>query len=124
MGDDRRRHRRIAFDLPLGFLTAAGPMSDLAKLVDLSAGGLMVILRAGCQVGSTMQLRFRWGGAFCVATGRVVRVMPMGHANAIAVEFEGADLAYLQFVAYLESLSAGHAQLVLAEVVDPEIVIW
>lgn len=92
---DRRRHRRYTMQIDAAVTTADGTQL-IGSLLELSSGGAFIGAPIEVQAGDAMFIRFMYQDAHkCEATGHVVRLLPFGRTNGVAMRF-GVANAQLQ----------------------------
>jgi hypothetical protein len=120
--DERRRHRRFALRLPATLSLSGGAAGGPAHLADLSEGGAFLTCRAALPVDAGVYVRFRIDGeTVCEATGSVLRVMPFGAEQGVAVAFVYANEALLAFLRALHAALDADRPELLADIRGLEI---
>lgn len=116
--EERRRHERVAVDVPATVASDAGEQS--ARLRDVAAGGMFVASAATAAPGARVVLRFRMlRQRVCEAAGVVVRCGSGEHGFAVA--FERTNPAMDSFVNSLARLPEHLRVIYLADVIDPRL---
>lgn len=100
--DERRRHRRVAFKLPVALHLGHGQPRS-AFLMDLAEGGAFLMMETAEPVGETARLTFRVGNDICQASGRVLRIMPFAAGQGVALELTERNNVFVNFVRNLAS---------------------
>jgi hypothetical protein len=115
---ERRRHERVAVDVPA--TVASGGAEQSARLRDVAAGGVFVASSAAAAPGARVVLRFRMlRQRVCEAAGVVVRCGSSEHGFAVA--FEHTNPAMDSFVHSLARLPEHLRVIYLADVIDPRV---
>ena len=114
--DERRRHRRVAFKLPVALHLGSG-QPRTAFLMDLAEGGALLMMESAEPVGQTARITFRIGAEICRASGRVLRIMPFSAGQGVAIALTESNPVFVNFV---RNLSASADPLRMALVHDIE----
>lgn len=88
MSSDRRRHRRFTLQLDAKVTTSTSDTPLAGSLMELSVGGAFVGAEIDVEPGGSVFMRFTYQGQVkCEATGHIVRILPFGRINGIAIRF-------------------------------------
>jgi len=95
--DERRRHRRVAFKLPVALHLGSG-QPRIAFLMDLAEGGALLMMDAAEPLGQTVRITFRVGTDIAQASGSVLRLMPFGDGQGVALDLSETNPVFVNFV--------------------------
>jgi len=116
---ERRRHRRVTFHVPATLRLGHEQSVHPASLMDISEGGLFLLVNDVVSVGKTATVR--WGLApdsVCEATGWVQRVLPFAQGQGVAIEFGLANDVLLHFLRNLAAATESGRTQLLGDIKD------
>lgn len=116
---ERRKHRRVTVQVPATLLLGHARIEQPASLMDLSEGGLFLLVPQSVTVGKSATIRWEVPPAsLCEATGWVQRVVPFAGGKGVGIELGVANEAMLHFLRDLTRAVDAVRAALLADVRD------
>jgi len=116
---ERRRHRRVTFQVPATLLLGPERAPYSASLLDVGEGGMFVLMPQTIGIGKNVTVRWAIDAStVCEATGWVQRVMPFPQGQGIAIEFGIANDVLLHFLRNLIECAEAQRAHILSDIKD------
>jgi len=100
--DERRSQPRVAFKVPAHILVGPTEQKYRGFVLNLSQGGMFLMMDQGPQVGPTIMVQFQFPhDCWCQAAGYVAHADDMGVYQGLGIQLNEHNQAYLNFIKML-----------------------
>ena len=97
--DERRRHRRVTFQVPATVLVGYDRARFSGAIMDIGEGGVFLLMSDNPTLGQNATVRFHIDAdTMAEATGWILRTMPAPKGQGVAIEFGMCNEVMLHYL--------------------------